>query len=168
MQHNNIDIGFLNDIRLTVNECEIAKRKLKSLFVEDCHISASAIEDPGTSGGKVGGQLVIVRGAWRNAVRNCTTDRAGLGGLMVIYLKTKCHEIAIANTYWPTIPIIIPPIAVTDDMEHQDEDAAHPKAIAPVVVKESNALHSKYVRWMKSVRMEGSPLNTYEKPLRTN
>ena len=25
MQHNNIDIGFLNDIRLTVNDCEIAK-----------------------------------------------------------------------------------------------------------------------------------------------
>ena len=62
MQHNNIDIGFLNVIRLTVNECEIAKRKLKSLFVEDCHISASAIEDPGTSRGKVGGNLVIVRG----------------------------------------------------------------------------------------------------------
>jgi hypothetical protein len=135
MQHNNIDVGFLNDIRLTVNECEIAKRKLKSLFVEDCHISASAIEDPGTSGGKVGGQLVIVRGAWRNAVRNCTTDRAGLGGLMVIYLKTKCHEIAIANTYWPTIPIIIPPIAAADDMVHQDEDAVHPKAATPVMAK---------------------------------
>ena len=50
MQHNNIDVGFLNDIRLTVNECKMAKRKLKSLFVEDCHISASAVEDPGTVG----------------------------------------------------------------------------------------------------------------------
>ena len=126
--------------------------------MEDCHISASTIEDPGTPGGKVGGQLVIVRGAWRNAVRNCTTDRAGLGGLMVIYLKTKCHEIAIANTYWPTIPVIIPPTAVAEDTEHQDDDMAQPKAVAPVVVRESNALHSKYVRWMKSVRMEGSPI----------
>ena len=78
MQHHNIGISFLIDIRLTANECELAKRKLKSLFVEDCHISASAVEDPGTAGGKVGGQLVIARGAWWNAVRTCTTDRAGL------------------------------------------------------------------------------------------
>ena len=42
-------------------------------------------------------------------------------------------------------------------MVHQDEVAAQPKAVAPVA-KQSNALHSKYVRWMKSVRMEGSPI----------
>ena len=87
---------------------------------------------------------------------------------MVIYLKTKCHEIAIANTYWPTIPIIIPLIAVADDMEHEDEVAAHPKAAAPAMIKESDALHSKYVRWMKSVIMEGPLLNTYKEPLRRN
>ena len=87
---------------------------------------------------------------------------------MVIYLKTKCHEIAIANTYWPTIPIIIPPIADAEDMVHQNEDAVRPKAATPVMAKESNALHSKYVRWMKSVRTEGPLLNTYEEPLRRN
>ena len=54
MQHNNVDVGFLNDIRMTANECEMAKRKLKGLFTEDCHISASSVVDPGTVGGKVG------------------------------------------------------------------------------------------------------------------
>ena len=120
MQHNNIDVGFMNDIRLTANECEMAKRKLKGLFVEETHISASSVEDPGTPGGKVGGQLVIIRGAWRTAVCNTVTDRAGLGGLLMVYLKTKSSTIAIANTYWPTLP--------TTDKEI------------------SNALHNKYVR----------------------
>ena len=118
---------------MTANECELAKRKLKGLFVEDCHISASSVEDPGTVGGKVGGQLVIIRGAWRTAVRNSATDRAGLGGLLIVYLKTKCSTLAIANTYWPTLP-------------------ANAKDT-------SNALHNKYVRWMRSVNMTGNPID---------
>ena len=29
------------------------------------------------------------------------TDPACLGGVMVVYLKTKHQTLAIANTYWP-------------------------------------------------------------------
>ena len=64
---------------------------------------------------------------------------------MVIYLKTKCPEIAIGNTYWPTIPIRLPPIAAVENLEHNVAEAALPVA-GLVVAKESNALHNKYVR----------------------
>jgi hypothetical protein len=100
MIHNDIDVGFLTDIRKTTDECEHAKRKLKNCFPEDTHISYAAVVDPGSTNGKVGGQLVIIRGAWRTAVTNVTVDPAGLGGVMVVYLKTKHQTLAIANTYW--------------------------------------------------------------------
>ncbi len=32
---------------------------------------------------------------------NVAVDPAGLGGVMVVYLKTKHQTLAIANTYWP-------------------------------------------------------------------
>ena len=66
-------------------------------------------------------------------MRNTSTDRAGLGGLLMVRLKTKCRTIAIANTYWPTLP--------SKDKE------------------DSNALQNKYIRWMKSVRMQGDPID---------
>ena len=43
MINNKIDVGFLTDIRRTANECELAKRKLKSHFPEDTHISCSPV-----------------------------------------------------------------------------------------------------------------------------
>ena len=52
---------------------------------------------------------------------------------MVVYLKTKCGTISIANTYWPTLP--------SDDKE------------------DSTALQNKCIRWMKSVRMQGDPID---------
>ena len=83
-----ICVGFMNDIRPTANECEMAKRKRKGLFVEETHISASSVEDPGTPGGKVGGQLVIIRGAWRTAVTYLATRFCPSGYLprLVTYL----------------------------------------------------------------------------------
>ena len=42
MIHNDIDVGFLTDIRKTTDECEHAKRKLKNCFPEDTHISYAA------------------------------------------------------------------------------------------------------------------------------
>ena len=133
MIHNNIDVGFLTDIRKTTDECEHAKRKLKNCFPEDTHISYAAVEDPGSTNGKVGGQLVIIRGAWRTAVTNVAVDPAGLGGVMVVYLKTKHQALAIANTYWPV------------------------KTLTEKV--NSNSLYNKYKRWMKSVNMHGEPID---------
>ena len=124
MINNNIDVGFLTDTRRTANECELAKRKLKSHFPEDTHISCTTVEDPGTINGKVGRQMVIIRGAWRTAVTNVASDPAGLGGVMVVYLKTKRQTLAIANTYWP----------VKNALEREN----------------SNSLQNKYKRWMRS------------------
>ena len=69
--------------------------------------------------------MVIIRGAWRTAVTNVATDLAGLGGVMVVYLKTKHQTLAIANTYWP----------VKNALERDN----------------SNSLQNKYKRWMRSV-----------------
>ena len=61
MTHNNIDIGFINDIRQVAGECEHLKRKIKGMFKGDVHCSTAEVNDPCTVVGKVGGQLVIVR-----------------------------------------------------------------------------------------------------------
>ena len=45
MIHNDIDVGFLTDIRKTTDESEHAKRKLKNCFPEDTHISYTAWVD---------------------------------------------------------------------------------------------------------------------------
>ena len=37
MTHNNIDVGFINDIRQTAGECKHLKRKIKGMFKEDVH-----------------------------------------------------------------------------------------------------------------------------------
>ena len=96
-------------------------------------VATSAVLDPGTVNGKVGGQLVIVRAAWRTAVTNVVRDKAGLGGVLVIYLKTRRHTIAIANTYWP---------ARTCETR-----------------VDSNSLYSKYKKWMREVGMHGDPID---------
>ena len=77
--------------------------------------------------------MVIIRGAWRTAVTNVATDPAGLGGVMVVYLKTKHQTLAIANTYWP----------VKNALERES----------------SNSLQNKYKRWMRSVNMHGEPID---------
>ena len=79
MDKNNIDVGFVSDIRQTAVECEHLKRKIKGMFKDDVHCSTSEVVDPGTTNGKVGGQLVIVRQLWKNCVTNVWTDRAKLG-----------------------------------------------------------------------------------------
>ena len=105
MDKNNIDVGFVSDIRQTAVECEHLKRKIKGMFKDDVHCSTSEVVDPGTTNGKVDGQLVIVRQLWKKCVTNVWTDRAKLGGLMILYLKTANQKtLAIGNTYWPTKP----------------------------------------------------------------
>ena len=79
MAHNNIDVGFINDIRQTAGECEHLKRKIKGMFKEDVHCSTAEVSDLGTVAGKVGGQLVIVRPPWKNRVTNVWTDESKLG-----------------------------------------------------------------------------------------
>ena len=70
MDKNNIDVGFVSDIRQTAVECEHLKRKIKGMFKDDVHCSTSEVVDPGTTNGKVGGQLDIVRQLWKNYVTN--------------------------------------------------------------------------------------------------
>ena len=77
----NVDVGFLNDIRLTAEECEHSKRKIKGMFHDESFVATSAVLDPGTVNGKVCGQLVIVRAAWRTAVTDVVRDKPGLGGV---------------------------------------------------------------------------------------
>ena len=54
MTHNNIDVGFINDIRQAAGECEHLKRKIKGMFKEDAHCSTAEVNDLGTVAGKVG------------------------------------------------------------------------------------------------------------------
>ena len=65
MTHNNIDVGFINDIRQAAGKCEHLKKKIKGMFKENVHCSTAVVNDPGTAAGKVGGQLVIVRSPWK-------------------------------------------------------------------------------------------------------
>ena len=65
MTHNNIDVGFINDIRQAAGECEHLKRNIKGMFKKDVHCSTAEVNDSGTAAGKVGGQLVIVRSPWK-------------------------------------------------------------------------------------------------------
>jgi hypothetical protein len=52
---------------------------------------------PSVLNGKVGRQLVIIRGAWRTAVTNVAVDPSELGGVMMVYLKTKHQTLTIAK-----------------------------------------------------------------------
>ena len=52
---------------------------------------------------------------------------------MVVYLKTKHQTLAIANTYWPVK--------------------------TPTEKVNSNSLYNKYKRWMRSVNMNGKPID---------
>ena len=142
MDKNNIDVGFVSDIRQTAVECEHLKRKIKGMFKDDVHCSTSEVVDPGTTNGKVGGQLVIVRQLWKNCVTNVWTDRAKLGGLMILYLKTANQKtLAIGNTYWPTKPGSVK--AVDNDLP--------PAAV-------NNSLWNKYTKWLSNLKERQDPI----------
>ena len=112
------------------------------MFKEDVHCSTAEVHDPGTVGGKVGGQLVVVRTPWKNCVTNIWTDNSKLGGAMILYLKTSNHrQLAIGNTYWPTKPITV---------------AAAPGECNET--KPSNPLWNKYVKWLKSADIRKTPI----------
>ena len=76
---NGISVAFLNDVRGTLADCEFFKKKIKGCLEVDCFVALSPVEDPGTSNGKVGGQIVIVPLPWKNAVANAKSDNSGLG-----------------------------------------------------------------------------------------
>ena len=61
---NNVDVGFVSDIRQSAVECEHLKRKVKGMFKDDVHCSTSEVVDPGTTNGKDGDNLFIIRQLW--------------------------------------------------------------------------------------------------------
>ena len=142
MTHNNIDVGFINDIRQTAGECEHLKRKIKGMFKEDVHCATAEVNDPGTVASKVGGQLVIVRSPWKNCVTNVWTDKSKLGGAMILYLKTANHkQLSIGNTYWPTKP---------PTQEEAPGEIHEPRL--------NNSLWNKYVKWLRAAGSRESPI----------
>ena len=112
------------------------------MFKDDVHCSTSEVVDPGTTNGKVGGQLAIVRQLWKNCVTNVWTDRAKLGGLMILYLKTANQKVlAIGNNYWPTKPGTVK--AVDND---------------PPPVAVNNSLWNKYAKWLSNLKERQDPI----------
>ena len=104
MRQNKIDVMFINDTRYDGLASDIAKRKIKGYFEGEYFVSAAPVT-PMAGCRPVGGQLVVVAPPWKTYVSDVWTDTLGLGGILLIKIKTRTSFLICANMYVPVRPV---------------------------------------------------------------